>query len=120
MIQNKVHIINADGHVPPLPLMIVDRFAMQVDLAKIEGELFDPTVAEITWGDKTDGGKLFGRVRLKNGTGRTFWDPELLLPYLKAFRLAKADHDLRVALVEQKRIDDLGRAVSEINSPPAD
>jgi hypothetical protein len=58
--------------------MVVDRFGLFVDLSKVHGQLFDPTVLEITWGERTMDGRAFGKVKMKNGTGRTFWDPELI------------------------------------------
>ena len=52
MLYQNVQIINGD-HEPPLPFVIVDRFGMHVDLSKVVGQLWDPTVAEITWGNRT-------------------------------------------------------------------
>jgi hypothetical protein len=73
-----ITINNSDGHDPPLQFMVVNRFGLFVDLSKVYGQLFDPTVLEITWGELTMDGRTFGRVKLKNGTGRTFWDSELM------------------------------------------
>jgi hypothetical protein len=39
MITNQIEVISGD-HEPPHPFMIVDRFGMQVDLSRVEG---DPT-----------------------------------------------------------------------------
>jgi hypothetical protein len=84
-----VEIINGD-HTPPWPFFIVDRHGLHVDLSKVDGQLWDPTVAKVTWGHLHPSGKTFGTVRLKNGQGRTFWDKNLMAPYLAAYNAAKA------------------------------
>jgi hypothetical protein len=85
--------------------VVVDNFGLHVDLSKIAGHLWDPTVAEIVWGHRSVEGRLFGTVRLKNGTGRTFWDGEEMLPYLRAWTLRKAEEDLKHALNQQAALD---------------
>lgn len=104
MSQHQIVINNSDGHYPPLQFMVVDNFGLFVDLSKVAGQLFDPTVNEITWGHRTPDGKFFGRVKNKNGTGREYHDPELMEPYLRAWKIAKGDHDLKEALRQEARI----------------
>jgi hypothetical protein len=106
MTSHHITINNSDGHDPALQFMVVDRFGLFVDLSKIHGQLFDPTVLEITWGERTMDGRTFGRVKMKNGTGRTYWDPELIEPYLRVWKMAKGNHDLSEALAEQRRKDE--------------
>jgi hypothetical protein len=53
MTAHIIAINNSDGHDPPLQFMVVDRFGLFVDLSKVHGQLFDPTVLEITWGERT-------------------------------------------------------------------
>lgn len=96
MLTKAIRIINGDNGPPSYPLVVVDDYGPHVDVSKVEGELWDqPTTAEVTWGNKSPDGRLFGTIRLKNGEGRRFWDPELMLPYLKAWTMAKADFDLK-------------------------
>jgi hypothetical protein len=90
MTDHHIAINNSDGHDPPLQFMVVDRFGLFVDLSKVHGQLFDPNVLEITWGERTMDGRTLGRVKHKNGTGRTYWDPELIEPYLRAWKIAHA------------------------------
>jgi hypothetical protein len=67
--------------------MVVDGKGVTLDLTGI-GRLWDPTVQEIAWGPTMKMGEPqeSGWVRLKNGTGRTFADATLLVPYLKAHK----------------------------------
>jgi hypothetical protein len=60
---------------------------MQVDLSNVAGQLGDPTVARIEWGIQDQQGRLFGRVVLKSGQTRAFWDRSLLTPYFNAYYL---------------------------------
>jgi hypothetical protein len=92
---DQITINNSDGHDPPLQFMVVNRFGLFVDLSKVQGQLFDPTVLEITWGYRFMDGRTFGTVKNKNGTGRNFADPELMEPYLRAWKIAKGNHELR-------------------------
>jgi hypothetical protein len=94
-----VQIINGEANDPPHPFVIVNRYGMHVDLDPIVGQLWDKaTVAEITWGNRSVEGRRYGVVKLKNGTGRTFSDPELIEPYIKAWKVAKANADLKEAM----------------------
>jgi hypothetical protein len=107
MTTSRVEIINGD-HEPPYPFMVVDGVGMHVDFSKVAGELWDaPTVKRITWGgaQRTPDGRYFGKVENVNGTGRTFFDAELLVPYLRAWKMRKADEDLKAALAEQAKRD---------------
>jgi len=106
MTDHLITISNSDGHDPPLQFMVVDRFGLFVDLSNVHGQLFDPTVLEITWGHRTLDGRPFGVVKNKNGTGRKFSDPELIEPYLRVWKIAKGNHDLSEALAEQRRKDE--------------
>jgi len=85
---DRVEILNGDHHVDGkgnLPFVIIDRTGVHVDLTGI-GQLWDaPTVARIDWGLRDVSGKVFGRVTLKNGTSRNFFDVELMAPYLNAY-----------------------------------
>lgn len=82
-----VEILNGDND-PPLPFVIIDRVGHHVDLSQCGGELFDPpTTSRIIWGIRSPTGQTFGRVELKNGESRTFWDEELIWPYVKAYDL---------------------------------
>jgi hypothetical protein len=103
MTDHIITINNSEGHDPPLPFMVVDRFGLFVDLSKVHGQLFDPTVLKITWGERTMDGRTFGQVMMKNGNGRAYWDPELMEPYLRVWKIAKGNHDLSEALAEQRR-----------------
>jgi hypothetical protein len=107
----KVTIISGD-HIPPIPYMIVDNVGMQVDLSGVKGELWGPTVARVEYGmTQQPSGKIFGRVVLKNGQGRTFWDPSLIQPYLAAYITRwteeKAKHADNVRRRATKRMQDL-------------
>lgn len=95
MIPHQIHIINGD-HEPPLPFVIVDRMGLHVDLTGI-GELWDPTVAEIIWGLRDNDRRPYGVVKLKNGTGRRFGNANLMLPYLRAWKVRKAEEDAKHA-----------------------
>lgn len=92
-----IEIINSDGNDPPWPFMIVERVGLHVNLAPVQGQLFDPTVARLTWGHKHPQGDIFGLVILKNGTQRTFWDGTLMEPYVKAYKLRKTELDAGIA-----------------------
>lgn len=87
---SSIEIINGD-HDPALPFMVVDRHGMHVDFSTVTHQLYDQnTVAKVEWGLVDQQGRLFGRVTLKNGTGRTFWDADLMTPYLNAYKATKA------------------------------
>jgi hypothetical protein len=96
----QIKIINGD-HVPNWPFVIVDAVGMHVDLSEVRGELWADNVARIEWGlvDAANG-KTFGRVILKNGQGRKFFDPMLMQPYLAAYMTRwleeKAKHETNV------------------------
>lgn len=109
----RVEIINGD-HIPNLPFMIVDKHGLHVDLSNVTGELWDPTVAKIEWGILHPGtGRTFGRVHLKNGQGRIFWDAMLIQPYLATYMARwleeKAKHKTNV----RNRQVEKGRAMAK-------
>lgn len=80
-----VQIINGDND-PAHPYIAVDRLGMQVDISNVhDGQLWDPTVARIEWGILDQQGRRFGRVTLKSGQSRPFFDQALLTPYLNAY-----------------------------------
>jgi hypothetical protein len=82
-----VEILNGVND-PPHPFMVVNRNGVHVDMTQVEGELYDAnTVARVVWGMRDPSGTLFGEVTLKNGTSRTFFDPNLMTP--QPARLAK-------------------------------
>ncbi len=85
--------ISAGGQTPDLPFFVVDGHGFLIDLSKIAGELWDPTVASIDWSPVVVHGtpSEAGYVRLRNGTGRSFSDRALLTPYLKAWKAKKAE-----------------------------
>ena len=105
-----IDIINGDHAVGPdganWPFMVVDRCGLHVDLSTVRGELWDPTVAMVTWGHMHINGKLFGTVRLKNGQGRVFWDVNLMRPYLAAYAIRKAEEDAKHAANMKARADE--------------
>jgi hypothetical protein len=83
--------ISAGAHDPPLPYMRVGTHGFLVDLSAVHGALWDPnTVASVTWSKGMDG-RWGGRVSLKNGTGRNFFDAGLLTPYVDAWRARQAE-----------------------------
>ena len=88
---NSIQIVNGD-HDPAWPYVAVDNHGMHVDLSAVKGQLWDaPTVARIEWGMRDLSGNRFGTVTLKNGTSRTFSDANLMLPYLRAWKLRSAE-----------------------------
>ena len=64
--------------------------ADDLDLSRVAGALWDPTVESITWCKGLDG-RMGGRVTLKNGTGRNFFDSNLLTPYVNAWKAKRAE-----------------------------
>lgn len=77
-------------------LMVMDddsgRTAMNVDLTGVDGQLWDAkTVRSVLWGLKNDEGRVYGRVEMRNGTRRSFFDAGLLAPYEAAFRKRHAE-----------------------------
>jgi hypothetical protein len=86
--------ITAGDHDPPLPFMVVERHGMHVDLTHVQGQLWDPTIASLAWGPTMDG-REGGKIVLKNGQTRTFWDRDLLTPYLNAWKARKAELEKR-------------------------
>jgi hypothetical protein len=94
-----IEIHNGD-HQPPHAFMIVERHGLQVDLANVQGELWDANVASVIWGHvyhatPADPGKVCGIVRLKNGQTRRFFDFKLMAPYLAAYAVRKAEEDAK-------------------------
>ncbi len=77
MITDSIEIINGD-HEPPHPFIVVNRHGMHVDLSKVDGNLWDPTVSRIVWGHREIDGRYYGKVEFKNGTARAFFDPTLI------------------------------------------
>ena len=79
--------ITAGTESNPLPLMVLNNVAMHLDLSAVKGTLWDnPTTAQVTWGIvDAQTGRMFGRVLLKNGNKRTFFDATLIQPYVDAF-----------------------------------
>ena len=93
-------MIDALGqHEPDLHLMIVDNNALLLDLDGLRhsaidpGSLTDPTVARVTWGPVVRNGSMTeaGEITLVDGTRRTFFDKQLLKPYLAAFEARRAE-----------------------------
>lgn len=90
---NSFEIINGDGNDPPFPFVIVNRSGTHVDLTNIDGELFDaPTTARVSWGYQHPNGRRFGKIELKNGEARMFWDRTLIEPYVGAWKVQMAQH----------------------------
>jgi hypothetical protein len=85
---------DADGYpAPNSPLVIVDDHGIHVDMSTVPfGQLWDggKTITRITWGNQAVDGRIFGTVLLKTGAMRTYFDPNLIDPYVKAWNLAKA------------------------------
>lgn len=101
-----VEIINGDHKVGPRgenwPFVVIERFGLHVDLTEV-GQLWDATVQHIVWGlrelDKAGRDRIFGRIELKNGDVRKFYDAHLMVPYVDAYVAAKARHEATVAAV---------------------
>lgn len=103
-----VEIINGD-HDPPHPFIVCDRFGLHVELADVDHAVFDKnTVRRVIWGfmhQRTMGdGRtplgppiMAGRIEFKNGEARLFFDTALMVPYLAAWKNAKAKHDATMA-----------------------
>lgn len=85
--------LDAEGkpHAPGVVHMVVDGHGLIVDLSKIAGTLVDPTILKVTWGLQRDGAdqKFGGCIIRQDGSRQLFWDPELLKPYLDAWRLKR-------------------------------
>lgn len=113
-----VEIINGD-HVPPIPFIVVDGTGCHVDLSNVGGQLWDPTVAKIEWGLTDASGKVFGRVQLKNGQGRNFWDHTLMLPYLEAFTKRWAEEKGKHEANVKARKDEEAKAQAKRESDDA-
>jgi len=88
--------ITQGDHVPNLPFMVLDGRGFLIDLSKVSGNLWDPTIALVEWG-MTSTGEEGGRIVLKDGTGRRFSDRTLLDPYLKAWQAKRAELDAGIA-----------------------
>lgn len=88
----RMSITNA-GHTDhagrELPFMVVDGTGCLIDLAGV-GNLYDPTVASITWAPTVDTHEA-GVIVLQTGVKRRFSDRDLLEPYLRAFRSRVAE-----------------------------
>ena len=71
----------------------MDDHGIHVDMSTVPfGQLWDDgkTIARVTWGNQAVDGRIFGTVLLKTGAMRTYYDPNLIDPYVKAWNLAKA------------------------------
>jgi hypothetical protein len=87
----RIEIVNG-AHVPPHAYVSVNNHGFLVDLSNVRGTLWDgPTVAKVQWGLRDTFRREFGRVTLKNGTTRSFFDKKLMEPYLAAWREKKAE-----------------------------
>jgi len=86
-------LISAEGGHDPVDhhYMVVDGHGFLVDLSKIAGRLLDPTILRVSWGPQLDNGEMRngGCIVRQDGTKQLFWDPELLKPYLDAWRLKR-------------------------------
>lgn len=89
---------HTDEHGQPYPdgwvFMVVDNHGFMVDLSEIEGTLVDPTIKAVTWGPLRDGVEMReGGAIIRQGGAKPqlFWDPELLKPYLDAWRLRREE-----------------------------
>jgi hypothetical protein len=82
--------ITAGAHDPPHPFMKMGQHGFLIDLSRVAGALWDPTVESITWCKGLDG-RMGGRVTLKNGTGRNFFDSNLLTPYVNAWKAKRKE-----------------------------
>jgi hypothetical protein len=86
-----IEIHHGADNDPPHAMMVVDRHLLSLDLTKVQGQLWDdPTTARVVWGLRTDDGRTYGRVYLKAGGVRNFFDADLLKPYLAAYEAKKA------------------------------
>jgi len=83
---NLIEIVNGNHSPAGHAYVAVDHFGMLVDLSEVAGQIYDPpTTARVVFGLKDLEGRRFGRVTLKNGQSRTFFDAALMTPYLNAF-----------------------------------
>lgn len=100
----EIEIINGD-HIPPGAFMRVGNYGVMVDLSSVPGELWDQaTSARVEWGLKElSSGKIYGRVTLKNGQGRTFYDKGLMTPYLTVFEARATEEKAKHAANMQAR-----------------
>jgi hypothetical protein len=93
-----VEIINGDHQVARSPpeaqhaFIVINRLGVLVDLNGV-GQLWDDqTVRHIFWGMRDDHGRVCGRIELKNGVTRLFYDAHLMVPYVDAYNAALARH----------------------------
>lgn len=89
---DQIEIHHGANNDPPHAMMVVNRHLVSLDLSKVPGQLWDePTVAKVLWGLRTDDGRIYGRVFLKAGGARNFFEKDLLKPYLAAYEARKAE-----------------------------
>ncbi len=99
-------LIDASGaHDPPGVLIQVDGHQVVVDLSQVAGGLHDPTISRVTWGLLTRNGESRpgGIITMVDGNTRTFFDQDLLKPYLRAYLDAKAKSDSDIAAAAARR-----------------
>lgn len=87
-------LISAEGdNSPDWHYVVVDGHGLLVDLDGIQNSpvdptsLADPTIARVTWGPVIRNGEAIeaGEIILVDGSVQTFFDRELLRPYLAAY-----------------------------------
>jgi hypothetical protein len=93
-----VEIINGDHEVAGAPasaqlaFIVINRIGIHVDLNGV-GQLWDhQTVRHVFWGVRDEQQRVCGRIELKNGVTRLFYDAHLMVPYVDAYNAALARH----------------------------
>jgi hypothetical protein len=76
-----------------LPYMVVDGHGFLLDLSAVHGTMVDKTIYAVEWGLGVFSGEAreFGVITRQDGTKQTFFDFNLLKPYIDAWRAKKAD-----------------------------
>jgi hypothetical protein len=106
-----VEIINGDHEVAGAPFdakhafIIINRIGLHVDLNGV-GQLWDhQTVRHVFWGIRDERDRVCGRIELKNGVARLFYDAHLMVPYVDAYNAALERHRSSEAIAEKSRAD---------------
>lgn len=88
-------LISAEGeHSPDWHYVVVDGHGLLVDLDGMQNSavdpasLTDPTIVRVTWGPTIANGTASeaGEIVRQDGSRQTFFDRELLKPYLAAYQ----------------------------------
>jgi hypothetical protein len=87
-------MISADGDHEPKGLlyMVVDGNGFLIDLSGVQGTLVDPTIKRVEWGPTVinNEGRDAGTIVRQDDTQQTFFDFDLIRPYVDAFNVRRA------------------------------